>query len=256
MRLNEELDALSLRFVNKIVLVNQGMLDKEKIQHLPAEKISVINNGIESEGKGNYVFDGEADESVIETIQKFCEPGSVVASIGRLSKEKGFSYLIEAVRVLRQEHGEDVRLLLIGDGRLRGELQRQADECGLKGVFLITGYLKNARNLLGLVDIYVISSLTEGLPITLLEAMASRTPIVATAVGGIPYVIEDKKDALLVPSQDAQALVQAVRKMIHDDLLSINLAGHASAKVNNEYSSTIMAKKYSDLYREVLGVSC
>lgn len=187
-------------------------------------------------------------------FRKF-EQGPVVASIGRLSKEKGFSYLIEAVRILLQEHGENVRLLLIGDGRLRRELQRQADECGLKDVFLITGYLKNARNLLELVNIYVIFSLTEGLPITLLEAMASGTPIVATAVGGIPYVIENGKDALLVPSQDAQALAQAVREVLHDDLLSSNLIEYPSGKVNKEYSSTIMAEKYYDLlYREIPGI--
>ena len=193
MRFNEELDALSLRFVNKIVLVNRGMLDKEKIQSLPDDKLCIINNRIEIAGKGDFAFDSDLDESVISTIQKFCEQGPVVASIGRLSKEKGFLYLIEAVRILRQEHGENVRLLLIGDGRLRRELQRQADECGLKDVFLITDYLKNARNLLELVNIYAIFSLTEGLPITLLEAMASGTPIVATAVGGIPYVIENRR---------------------------------------------------------------
>ena len=169
-----------------------------------------------------------------------------------MSKEKGFTYLIEAVRVLRQENGENVRLLLIGDGRLHEELQKQADGCGLKDAFLITGYLKNARNLLGLVDVYAISSLTEGLPITLLEAMASKTPIVATAVGGIPYVIENKKDGLLVDSMDGKSLSLALRKLIHDDLLRNNLVEQASIKVNNEYSSKIMADKYGDLYREVL----
>lgn len=254
MRLNEELDALSLRFVDKIVLVNRGMLDKEKIQRLPTGKLCIINNGIEITEKGDSVFDSSLEESVISKIRKFCEQGLVVASIGRLSKEKGFSYLIEAVHILRQEQGENVRLLLIGDGVLREELQQQADEYGLKDYFLITGYMRNARNLLGLVDIYVISSLTEGLPITLLEAMASRTPIVATAVGGIPYVIKNKKDALLVPPQDAQALAESIKKLIHDNLISDNLVEQASATVNKEYSSMIMAKKYSDLYQEILGL--
>ena len=253
MRINEELDALSLRFVDKIVLVNMGMLDKKKVQSLPPGKICIINNGIEIAKKDDLVLGHNLDETITSTIREFCKKGLVVASIGRLSKEKGFSYLIEAVRVLRQEQDEDVRLLLIGEGRLREKLQQQADECGLKEYFLITGYLQNARNLLGFVDIYDISSLTEGLPITLLEAMVSRTPIVATAVGGIPQVIEDEKDGLLVPSQDAQAIAQAVDKMIHDELLSTSLVEQASVKVNKEYNITIMAEKYSNLYREILG---
>ncbi len=253
MRLNEELDALSLRCVNKIVLVNQGMLEKAKIQSLPQEKISVINNGIELKCEIDCVAENESGAVSFTKIDQFCKQGKVVASIGRLSKEKGFSYLIEAVRVLRQEYDENVRLLLVGDGKLRGELQQQADECGLKDAFLITGYLKNARNLLGLVDVYAISSLTEGLPITLLEAMASKTPIVATAVGGIPYVIENQKDGLLVASMDAQALSLAARKLLHDDLLRHDLVEQAFIKVNNGYSSKTMADKYNGLYQEVLG---
>jgi glycosyltransferase involved in cell wall biosynthesis len=252
MRLNEELDALSLRFVDKIVLVNQGMLEKPKIRSLPQKNLCIVNNGIEVAGSGASSRGSAIGEVGISEIRTFCDGGAVVASIGRLSEEKGFSYLVEAVQRVRQEIGEDVRLLLVGDGPLRGELQRQADESGLHENFLITGYLKNARDLLGFADIYAISSLTEGLPITLLEAMASKTPVIATAVGGIPYVVQDEREALLVKPQDVQALAQAIIKLIRDDSLAACLAENALLKVAEEYSSNLMAEKYLGLYRDVL----
>jgi glycosyltransferase involved in cell wall biosynthesis len=187
-----------------------------------------------------------------EKILQLHNRGTVIASIGRLSPEKGFSDLIEAVRLLRQEHNERITLLLIGAGRLHSELQEQADTAGLKDAFLITGYIKNARSLLKFIDIYVISSLTEGLPITLLEAMAANTPVVATAVGGIPYVVENRKDALLVTPQNAGCLAKAIKELLHNNKLRKSLRKQALLKVNKKYSSAIMAEKYLAVYNKIL----
>jgi len=250
MRLNEELDAFSLRFVDRIVLVNRGMLDKPRIQTLPRNKIRIINNGIDIPCD-NYHRDHKIDEYLLGNIRAFCSKGPVIASIGRLSREKGFAYLVEAVNILRDHYGENCRLMIIGDGRLRDELQEQAERIGLGENFLITGYIKNARSLLALVDIYVISSLTEGLPITLLETMASRTPVVATAVGGIPHVIRHEKEGLLVPPEDAQAIAGSVKELLNDESLRDSLVVHAFDRVNKEYSSRKMAEKYQKLYQEI-----
>ena len=251
-RVNEELDALSLRCVDKIVLVNRGMLDKKKVQCLPSDKLHIIDNGIEIEEKEKSVSANNYSETTFSEISKFCSKGLVVASIGRLSKEKGFNYLIQAIHLLRHKYDQKVRLMLIGDGKLRQELQEQAEHLGLTDFFLITGYFINAKTLLDFVDVYVISSLTEGLPITLLEAMASKTSIVATRVGGIPYVIENGKEGLLVPPTNAEKLAIAIQTMINEDLLRKNLIENAYAKVINNYNHRKMAKKYSDLYCKVL----
>jgi glycosyltransferase involved in cell wall biosynthesis len=252
MRLNEELDALSLRFVNRIVLVNRGMLDRKKVKNLPQSKLSVINNGIEIDFAGIGFPENGCTKKMYEKILQLHNRGTVIASIGRLSPEKGFSDLIEAVRLLRQEHNERITLLLIGAGRLHSELQEQADTAGLKDAFLITGYIKNARSLLKFIDIYVISSLTEGLPITLLEAMAANTPVVATAVGGIPYVVENRKDALLVTPQNAGCLAKAIKELLHNNKLRKSLRKQALLKVNKKYSSAIMAEKYLAVYNKIL----
>jgi glycosyltransferase involved in cell wall biosynthesis len=250
--LNEILDAFSLRFVDKIVLVNRRMLEKPKVKRLPIDKICIIDNGIEIEYKKNPE-NANLDKSVKNQLHEFCLNGKIVASIGRLSREKGFDYLIEAIRILRQEQNENIRLLLIGDGCLRRQLKQQARDCGIEKYFLITGYIKNARNLHGLFDCYVISSLTEGLPITLLEAMASGTPIVATAVGGIPNVVTDRKEALIVPPKDPQALARAIWNLLEDSQLSERIATRAAIRVQTRYSSSIMTEKYRDLYKAITG---
>ncbi|MCD4720918.1 MAG: glycosyltransferase [Desulfobacula sp.] len=251
MRINEELDAFSLCFVDRIVLVNQGMLDNKKVRKLPEEKICVINNGIEIDGNPG-IEHCYLEESLKTDLKAFCSQGRVIASIGRLSHEKGFNYLVEAERILRDEKNEDVRLLLIGEGRQRSNLEQQAKECGLSEYFFITGYVKNARALLEMVDCYVISSLTEGLPITLLEVMASGTPIVVTEVGGIPHVVEHGQDALLVPEKNPKAIVDAVYELLHKPELAARLTTKAEQKVKSRFTSTIMAEKYSSLYSEML----
>ncbi|MCP3928430.1 MAG: glycosyltransferase [Bacteroidetes bacterium] len=250
MRINEELDAFSLCFVDRIVLVNQGMLDDKKVQKLPEQKIRVINNGIGFDDNPG-IEHCYLEESLKADLKVFCSQGKVIASIGRLSHEKGFNYLVEAVRILRDEKKEDVRLLLIGEGRQRRTLEMQAKECGLSEYFFITGYIKNARALLGMVDCYVISSLTEGLPITLLEAMASGTPVVATEVGGIPHVIEHRQDAMLVPANNSKAIANVVYELLHKPEFTAELTARAEKKVKSRYTSTIMAEKYSELYVEV-----
>jgi len=214
-------------------------------------KIRIINNGIEISSQKSDE-EGNLDKKILGKIRKFCSNGPVVASIGRLSREKGFSYLIQAVDILIKQPGENCRLMLIGDGRLRNELQQQADQLGFGNNFFITGYIRNARRILHLVDVYIISSLTEGLPITLLETMASHTPVVATAVGGIPHVLRHEKEGLLVPAEDAQAISVAVKKLLHDGALRDRLATHAFARVRSEYSSEKMAEAYHRLYSEVL----
>jgi glycosyltransferase involved in cell wall biosynthesis len=253
MRVNELLDSLALRCVDRIILVNQGMLDKKEIKALPRNKISIINNGVDIPTSKEPTGICEYPEKSLENkVNKFCSQGIIIASIGRLSVEKGYNYLIEAVSSLSKYHAQYIKLLLIGDGRLRSELQQQAEAAGLKDFFLITGYLKNARNLISLADIYVISSLTEGLPISLLEAMASGTPIVATAVGGIPHVVQDRKEALLVSSQSPQALVGAINELIQFPALARSLAKNSAAKVKQHYSSKGMAEEYTAVYKEIL----
>jgi glycosyltransferase involved in cell wall biosynthesis len=250
MRLNEALDAFSIRMVDRVVLVNRGMLANSRIRKLPKNKLAIIDNGIDLDWIGQGYKDTQ-DSEMDSKIKAFCSRGQIVASIGRMSKEKGYHHLIDAVALLRKEYGADARLLLIGEGRLRQHLEQLARQTGLSDNFMITGYIKNAPKLLQYVDCYVISSLTEGLPITLLEVMASKTPVVATSVGGIPHVVIDHKDALLVPPSDPSAIARAVFSLLTDQQLCKRMVSSARQKVLQQYSSKAMAEKYIKIYQSV-----
>jgi glycosyltransferase involved in cell wall biosynthesis len=251
MRINEALDAFSLRFVDKTVLVNKGMLSHPKVRKLPRNKVCIVNNGIEIK-KINSLSVDDQEVGIFRQTRDFCSNGKIIASIGRLSKEKGYNYLIDAVSILRHKFGENVRLMLIGDGRLRDQLMLQAKQSKIIDSFFITGYITDAPRLLRYVDCYAISSLTEGLPITLLEAMALNTPIVATAVGGIPHVVSDQKEAFLVDPRNSLELAIAIRKVLGKGQLVEHMILSAHKKLLDHYSSEIMAKNYLRVYKHVL----
>lgn len=250
MRLNELLDAFALRFVDKIILVSEGMLNKLEIQSLPQDKIVVISNGVDV--MGNSADCIYTDDSMAVRVDQFCHQAITVASIGRLSTEKGYTDLIEAVAMVRERCCENIRLMLVGEGRLRSQLQDAAEAAGIGDAFLITGYVKNARRLFDSIDIYAISSLTEGLPITLLEAMASGTPIVSTAVGGISSVVKDRQEALLVPSGDPAALADGIIELICTPEYAQQLAASAKKKVVSDFNCDAMAEKYVEIYRQLV----
>lgn len=254
MRLNETMDAFSLHFVDKVVIVNKGMLANPKIRKLPENKLAIIDNGINVDDISED-SDYKLDPEITNKIKAFSSKGRVIASIGRVSAEKGYDHLIDAVCILRKEHGVDARLMIIGDGRLRNKLEHRAQQSGLSDNFMVTGYIDNAPRLLKYVDCYVISSLTEGLPITLLEVMASRTPIVATAVGGIPHVVDDKKEALLVPPQKPDEMAAAIFQVFHDEQLCKRMTFSAYRKVVESYSCKAMAARYKSIYQEVIAKS-
>ena len=147
--------------------------------------------------------------------------------------------------------GLDVKLLLIGEGPLREELTMLATFLGIEDKVFFTGYRDKAASYMHYMDIYVISSLTEGLPMTLLEAMKTKVPIIATTVGGIPDVLEHEKDALLVSPHDISGLVAAIERIVHDLPASSIRVEAAYEKFIENYSSRKMALAYSDVYKNV-----
>ncbi|MCK4539471.1 MAG: glycosyltransferase, partial [Candidatus Krumholzibacteria bacterium] len=138
-----------------------------------------------------------------------------IGSVGTLSAPKGFEYLIEAVRIL-SARDIPVHLTLVGDGPLRSSLERQASEAGIKRFVEFTGTIGDIGPLLGSFDIVAGSSLREGLPLAILEAMAAGRPIVTTDVGGNREAVENGITGLLVDAGDPKALADAIEDLWHD----------------------------------------
>jgi glycosyltransferase involved in cell wall biosynthesis len=176
----------------------------------------------------------------------------LIGSAGRLMPVKGYEYLLEAVRIMSEKR-RDVRLLLIGDGPERDTLKQAVVNLGLEDHVLFHGFTPNTAELIKAMDIFVLSSLHEGISIALLEAMALGVPVVVTAVGGNREVITEGKTGLLVPSQDAGALASACLRLTDDVQLRETLSERERSLIKREYTCEVMAGKMHTLYRELVG---
>ena len=155
-----------------------------------------------------------------------------VLAVGRLSAEKGFDVLIEALATLKQD-GTPQRLTLVGDGPLRDSLEQKASEAGIADLVEFAGELKaeDVRKRLRDADLFCLPSFSEGLPISIMEAMAVGVPVVTTWVAGIPELAEAGVTALTVPPARADALAGALKQLAEDESLRRRLAAAARGRV-------------------------
>ena len=189
--------------------------------------------------------------SLEQDIVDFCSDGFVIIAIGRYSLEKGFDILLKALIPL-WEKIPNLKLLLIGEGGCRGQYENIIRENNLENRVLLAGYRPEAWRYLTLADLYVISSWTEGLPITLLEAMRSKVPVVATRVGGIPEVLHGEKGGFLLPPGNPQELARMIETCFSNPALAGEKAEFCYNRFHDHYTSRAMAEKYLAIYRELL----
>jgi len=250
-RLYEWLDGKALTHLDRVVVVSAAMLAHPRLQQVDRGKARVIPNGISPDNPLARALPADVTPNLDPQAVAFCQQGFTIGAIGRLSEEKAFDHLIEAVHLLITG-GADLRLLILGEGGKRPELEALVARLGLAHKVLMPGYRRAAHNYLPFFDIFTLSSRTEGLPITILEAMFAGIPIVATRVGGIPDVIEDLVSGLLVPAAEPKQLANAFRKLYSDEALSKRLSLKATSIACQEYTSAIMAERYLALYRELV----
>ena len=184
---------------------------------------------------------------------EFCQRGFTICAVGRLSPEKGFDLLIDAVSALVAE-GRDLRLVIMGEGGLRKELESQAGALMLGDRLLMPGYVPNAKSCLSRLGLFAMPSLTEGLPMVLLEAMAAGVPIVASRVGGIPEMLSQGRAGILVPPRDFDALKEGIRVVLDDPAAARQRAAAAAERLHTAYCSRVMAERYLDVYRQMAPV--
>lgn len=251
MRVYEWLDRLSLRFIDQVVVVTEAMKAKVGIKN-----VSVVNNGIpldfkNSTGSTNSHNAINATDPIDPAIAAFCRNGFTIGAIGRLSREKGFDLLLKAFAGLVRE-GNDFRLALLGEGGLRGVLEDKARALGIQDRVLMSGYVENGRDCMPLFGLFVLPSLTEGLPIVILEAMAAGVPIVASRVGGIPEVLGNGDAGLLVEPGSVAAVRDGILETTRNPEASRQRAAKAHQRVTEHYSSHAMAEKYRQIYQSLL----
>lgn len=239
------LDSLWIRFFDRIVAVSNEVNEEMLKYKIPEEKIRVIDNGISLER-----FEKQAETSKMKTQLGFEEKTRVIGTVGSLVIEKGHIYLLEAARQIL-DVVKDLKFLIIGDGPLRKALEEKSEELGIKKDVIFIGQRKDIPELLTAMDIFVLPSIKEGLPVALLEAMAAKRPIVATRVGAIPRVIKSKDIGILVEPKDISGLQDALTSLINDPERIKLLARGGFNRVSMDFSSDEMCKHYLELYNEI-----
>ena len=235
MALYEQLGRLADRWTRAtVVYVSDELANR---MGRPAGSL-VIHNGVEPPApKGPRPVEFTADRAHI-------------VAVGRLEPVKDLGSLITALS--RPELRSRARLHLIGDGPLRAELHAQAQTLGLGTDVIFHGFRRDALQLIGHADALALPSLHEGIPYVLLEALALGTPLVATRVGGIPEVVHDGREGLLVRPQAPGELAAALCRVLQDKVLADSMRTAGIARVREEFSASIMAERYAQLYRDVL----
>ena len=242
-RLYEALDRFILRFFDAVVCVSAAQADRVR-------RPVVIHNGIDA-----GIFD-KPDPGCPERVRALFgpsfRPACVVGAAGRLSPEKGFDLFVEAAALVARAHA-NVGFLLCGDGPLRGALERRIGELGLAERFVLAGFRSDLHALLPGWDLAVLPSHTEGLPVAVLEALAAGVPVVATAVGGTPEVVEDGVCGFLVPPADPVALARRIAELLADDEVRRRLGQSGRQRVRTEFSLEVQAEGYRRLFERLVG---
>lgn len=246
MWLYESLDGLALRRFDKVVAVSSRLGTHPRLRTLPPGRLEVIHNGIEL-SSANDCEGPRDDASMDPSIVEFCGRGVVIGSIGRLVAEKAQHLLLQALAELRQR-GVDARLLLLGEGRLREDLNNQVASLGMQEHVCMPGYRADAARYLQLVRVFALSSITEGLPIVVLEAMKANIPIVSSAVGGITEILQDGSSAVLFDSGSAPQLTLALERVLTNPSLASGLVAKAGERLASAFSSPAMSEAYRRAY--------
>lgn len=235
----EKTDQALLKFIDRVVVVSKPMLSLPCIKKLSEEKISFVNNGVANQLESRQLT---------PAITNFIQGGALkIIAIGRLAPEKAFDNLIMAVARLVNEDGIDIRLVIVGEGREKTVLKELIEANSVARNVLLAGYYDNAGSIINAFDSLVISSKTEGLPITLLEAMRAKVLIISTSVGGIPSVV-DNECAVLIQPNNQRELYQALLKVHQKNLDVETLTKNAFVKFNASFCAEVMAEGYSSVY--------
>ena len=174
----------------------------------------------------------------------------VLGIVARLAAEKDHSTLLKAFQKLQPEHPQS-RLAIIGDGPLRTDLEREATELGIADGVSFLGERHDVAELLSGLDVFVLSSRTEGLPMTILEAMSAGLPIVSTDVGGISTAVEDGRTGCLVPAGSPPALAVSLKNLIGDPETRRQMGQAGLRKLEQEFNIARTADRYEEIYHSI-----
>ena len=233
-----KLDRIILRRFDNVVAVSEDVRQKAIESGISPEKVHIVNNGISIEQ-----FDSIDTHDEIRKDLGIGNECVVIGTVGRLSAEKGHGIFLNVAEQILVNYPHLV-FLIVGDGPLRQQLENEFSSPSI----IFTGLRRDLPDIYRLMDIFVLPSLTEGLPMVILEAMASRIPIIATRVGAIPTLIDNKETGLLIQPGNEEDLKVTLLSLLADPKMGERMAEKAFWKVKDNFSSGIMARNYISFY--------
>jgi glycosyltransferase involved in cell wall biosynthesis len=231
------------RFTDLSIAVSQGVKDYllEQIGLDPA-KVRVVPNGVDV-----AAIDAARPGPLVRRELGLPDNVPVIGLVGRLDHwGKGHKELFTAMVRIRGRH--PVQALIVGGGRRTPEVRQLADSLGLADAVHFLGQRRDVPDLLNAMDVFVLPSYSEGVSLALLEAMAAGRPVIATAVGGLPEVVTDGDTGLLIPPRDADALAQALERLLADPAWARQLGANARNHVREHYSLERLGREINEIY--------
>ncbi len=237
------INKLLTRWTAKYIVVSEDIKKAMVLGGIKREKIEVVHNGICLNGKQSKA------KPTVRTSLGIEDSHKIVGTIGRLEYRKDYSTFLKACAKIKVDV-PDTKFVIAGDGPLRSELVSEAKDLGLEKNVEFLGTRLDVDNVMVSMDVFVLSSLTEGISISLLEAMSHGKPCVVTNVGGNPEVIKEGINGKLVPKQDAGSLATAIKDLIQSPQAAGDLAREAKKTVEQDFSLEAMMTKMERVYKQ------
>ncbi len=239
-------DTFTMALTTKIIAVSEAVKNYLISWHkVKPDKIKVIYNGIDTP---KYDVDLDIKEEYRGKLN-LRHSTLTVAFIGRLVELKGVNYFLEAAASVIKSCKE-VQFVVAGDGPLMKRLLKQAANLGISRYVHFIGFREDIPQILSIIDILVVPSLFEGLPLTILEAMHAGKPIIATRVGGIPEAIKDRDTGILVSPRDCDALSRGILELLKDPEKRKEMGEKGKQRAMQHFDVERMVKEYTGLYDE------
>ncbi len=235
------------RYATRFCCVSRDIADAALAHRIvPARKVEVIPNGIDTQ---RFLALGAGQQ--VRCRLGIPQGVPVIGTIGRLSEIKRQDLLIRSFARVRA-HRPDAHLLLVGDGPLASSLRQLAEECGLNGCVHFAGYQSEPERYLQAMDVFALTSRSEGMPVAILEAAAAGVPVLASRVGGVPEIIEHQRTGLLFEANDSSALTAGLIALLDDPALAGRLAQAARQQAQSLFDVRHMVAGYHKLYSSLL----
>jgi glycosyltransferase involved in cell wall biosynthesis len=232
------------RYCDSIIAVSEAVKRNIAENGVPEDKISVIYGGI------NPVKILDDKEKSLVREKWGIEEEVVVGIVARLAEVKGHKYFIDAAEIISRDN-DNVRFFIAGTGPKEEELKELIKQKGLTDKVVFTGFVDEIYEVFNIIDINVISSLSEALCLSLIEGMSAGKPSVAADTGGIPEVVKDGYNGFLVPPGDAKGLADAILKLIRDPGLRKTMGDRGREIMEKSFTAEIMAENIEGLYESV-----